>query len=91
MGLPQLIRIIFSAFYVILLLRVIFSWVPVSGRSPALLQLRRFSNDITEPLLQPIRRLLAPYQRSAPVDFSPLLLFAILRVLENIITRLLWL
>ncbi len=89
MGLPQLIRIIFNACYVILLLRVIFSWVPVSARSPILLWLRQFSYDVTDPLLQPIRRCLAPYQRSAPVDFSPLLLFVILRIFESIITRLL--
>ena len=69
---PRLVHTIFFAYYLILLARVIFSWLPVSARSPLLLRLRGFTYDATEPLLRPIRRVLAPYQRQAPVDFSPL-------------------
>ncbi len=88
MLLPQLIHTIFYIFYLILLARVIFSWVPVSVRSPALLRLRSFTYEVTDPPLQPIRRFLAPYQRQSPVDFSPLILFIALQVVEQIIMRL---
>ena len=81
----RLIDFVFTAFYVILLARVIFSWVPVSSRSPALVELRSFCYRITDPLLQPIRRLLAPYQKSSPVDFSPLVLIVLLSIVERIL------
>ena len=86
---PQLIHLVFTAFYVILLARVILSWVPISSRSAALLELRSFCYRITDPLLQPIRRLLAPYQRSSPMDFSPLILIVLLSIAERILLRLL--
>jgi YggT family protein len=41
---------------------------------------------LTEPLLNPIRRALAPYQRNSPLDFS--ILAAILLI--EIVRRLLW-
>ena len=84
---PQLIHIVFTAFYIILLARVIFSWVPVSSRSPALMEFRSFCHRVTDPLLQPIRRLLAPYQKNSPMDFSPLVLFVLLSIVERILLR----
>ncbi len=77
------------AFYVILLARVVFSWIPISARAPALLGLRSFCYRVTDPLLQPIRRALAPYQRGSPVDFSPLILIVLLSIVERILLRLL--
>ncbi len=85
MFVPQLIRLVFTAFYIILLGRVIFSWVPISSRSPALVELRGFCYRVTDPLLQPIRRLLAPYQRNSPVDFSPLVLIVLLSIVGRIL------
>ena len=81
----RLIDCVFTAFYVILLARVIFSWVPMSSRSPVLVELRSFCYRITDPLLQPIRRLLAPYQRNSPVDFSPLVLIVLLSIVGRIL------
>ena len=85
----QLVYIIFMAFYAILLARVVFSWIPISARAPALLELRSFCYRVTDPFLQPIRRMLAPYQRSSPVDFSPLVLIVLLSVVERILLQLL--
>ena len=85
MFVPRLIQLVFIAFYIILLGRVVFSWVPISSRSPVLIELRSFCYKVTEPLLQPIRRLLAPYQRSSPVDFSPLVLIVLLSIVERIL------
>ena len=85
----HLIHIIFMAYYVILLARVVFSWIPFSARAPALLELRSFCYRATDPLLRPIRRLLAPYQKSSPVDFSPLILIVVLSIVERIVLQLL--
>ncbi len=85
----RLVDIIFMAFYIILLARIVFSWIPVSGGAPALLGLRSFCYRITDPLLRPIRRLLAPYQKSSPVDFSPLILIVLLSIVERIVLQLL--
>lgn len=83
----RLIDFVFTAFYIILLGRVLLSWVPVSSRSPTLVELRSFCYRITDPLLQPIRRLLAPYQKNSPMDFSPLVLFVLLSIVERILLR----
>ena len=84
---PRLIDLIFTAFYIILLARVVFSWVPISSRSSALVELRSFCYRVTEPLLRPIRRLLAPYQRNSPVDFSPLILIVLLSIVQGALLR----
>ncbi len=83
----RLIDFVFTAFYIILLGRVIFSWVPISSRSPALVELRSFCHRVTDPLLQPIRRLLAPYQKNSPMDFSPLVLIVLLSIVKQILLR----
>ena len=91
MFLPQFIHTVFYIIYLILLARVIFSWMPVSSRAPALQGLHSFTYQVTEPLLQPIRRFLASYQGRLPVDFSPLSLFVLLKVVERILLRLYYL
>ena len=42
---------------------------------------------ITEPLLFPIRRWLAPYQRNSPVDFSIAILMVAVMVAWNLLVR----
>jgi len=85
----RLIPTIFWIYELIVIARVIFSWVKVSPRSSAaLLSLRNFTYAATEPALRPIRRLLAPYQRQTPFDFSPLVLLLILWVVERFIMRI---
>ena len=86
----RLVPTIFWIYEIIVIARVIFSWVQVSPRSsPALLSLRNFTYAATEPALRPIRRLLAPYQRQTSFDFSPLVLLLLLSVAESIIRRML--
>ena len=45
---------------------------------------------VTEPPLEPIRRFLRrfSYFEHSPVDFSPLILFFLLRILVNLISRI---
>ena len=87
MFLPQLVHTIFFLFYIALLARVVFSWLPVTPRAAVLLSVRSLSYQITEPLLRPIRRLLAPYQAQASLDFSPVILYLILIAVESFLRR----
>ncbi len=65
-------------FNIVLLARVVWSWfdpVPSGG-------IGRILIDLTEPVLQPIRRLLPPTQM---LDFAPLLAFIMLQLLAMLV------
>ncbi len=73
-----LLRILFDLYGLALLLRIVFEWLRVSYTSPIM----RFLWTITEPLLAAIRGVIPPF---AGLDFSPLIAFFLLRLLEQII------
>ena len=79
-----LIHTAFWAYEIIVIIRVVFSWVRVAPYSPWS-GLQRFVHAATEPPLRPIRRLLAPYQGRTGFDFSPLVLLVLLRVIEPLV------
>lgn len=87
--LAQLIRIVFEAYYLVLLLRVIGSFFPPPPRYSPWARLLGLAWVLTEPLLRPIRGALRPYQRSVPLDFSPLVLMVLLSVVQRILLTLL--
>ena len=72
----------------IVMARVVLSWISMSAmRGGILAKIAPPIYALTEPLLQPIRRALAPYQRNVPLDFSPLALFLLLGMLEALLRR----
>lgn len=78
----MLLTVIYYAlmiFQFILLARVLMTWIPnLDYRNPIV----RFLIAVTEPVLQPIRRLLP---NSSGVDFSPLIVFLIIFVVLQIL------
>lgn len=64
------------------MLRVIFSWVRIGDNF-----INRFVYETTEPLLGRIRRLIPP-RPSFPLDFSPIIAFVVLQLLESILIRI---
>jgi len=84
-----LVRCAFSAYYVLLLGRVILSWVRLPSYHPVHRRIGPFLYAVTEPLLKPIRRLLDRYQARSGVDFSPLVAWVLLEVVRMVILRLL--
>lgn len=84
-----LVSLIFNAYMLILLARVVMSWLSLSRTRGAVTEIGRVVYSLTEPLLQPIRNALRPYQGSMPVDFSPMLLFVLLSVVEGLLLRVL--
>ena len=80
--LRYILRITFSLYTNALFLRIILQWlqVPYSSR------VMRFLWDITEPVLTPIRQILPPMMG---IDFSPIVAFILLRLLEGVLISLL--
>lgn len=70
-----------TVYGLVLLVRVIMSWLrpPVSGPMHAAWEL---VHDVTEPVLTPVRGIIPA---AGGIDFSPLLVFVILAVLQSVI------
>ncbi len=76
------IEIIFSLLSFAILARVLISWVRVDPHHPAV----QFLMEITEPVLRPIREMMASM---GMMDFSPIIALLLLSVLERIILTIL--
>ncbi|HXV63839.1 MAG TPA: YggT family protein [Vicinamibacteria bacterium] len=63
---------------VVVFVAVIISWLQLPPYNPIV----RYTRMLTEPLLAPIRRILPPV---AGLDFSPLILLILLRMVRGII------
>ena len=74
MFLSNLIQVAFLAVWLLIVGRVILSWVDPAGRS----QIGGFVISATEPILAPIRRALP---RTGMIDLSPLIVLIVLSVL----------
>lgn len=82
-SLVGLVNLLFQAFYVLLLLRVILSWVPGIDRGhPAV----RFVDRATAPVLAPLRRILPP---AGGLDLSPMVAILLLVLAQRIVVDLL--
>ncbi|HLF28640.1 MAG TPA: YggT family protein [Anaerolineae bacterium] len=77
-----LVRFLFELYSLILIARILASWVRLDPYHP----LVRLLYQLTEPLLAPIRRLLP---QTGMIDFSPIVAFIVLRVAEEIVLRIL--
>lgn len=81
-----LICIALSVYSIILLARVIVSWIELAGWHPPvtgpLRTVFELLFDVTEPVLRPIRRILPP---AGPLDLSVIVAFVIIFVLQSAI------
>ncbi|MBC7287682.1 MAG: YggT family protein [Armatimonadetes bacterium] len=81
------IRWVTDAYGLILLVRVLLSWLRLPEWHPISRTVGRFCVALTEPLLRPIRRWLEPYQRGSGFDFSPVVLYLLIIVARAVIER----
>lgn len=82
MGTIKVILVYLLRFYSLILLgRVLISWLDPGGRTPVAQVLFR----LTEPILAPIRRVLPA---AGPIDLSPLIAFLILSIVTQIVATL---
>lgn len=87
MRISGLVSLVFQVYFLVVLARVIFSWLRLPPRGLLTEYVGPAVYALTEPLLRPIRRVLFRHQGGLPIDFSPMLLILILSVLETIILR----
>ena len=66
----------------ILVIRLLLSWIRI-GENP----FNRFIYEMTEPILGLCRRILPP-RPGFPLDFSPILAFIALEIIEQLLVRL---
>jgi len=81
-GFAALVATFIQIYSLIILARVLMSWVNIDPYSP----LARTIVELTEPVLQPIRSALPP---AGGLDFSPVIAIILLQVLGQFIISLL--
>lgn len=76
---------VFSIMEFAILARVIISWLPIPREN----KLIQMLYTITEPILAPIRNLVArsAFGRNMMFDFSPIIAFLLLGIIKNIVLR----
>ncbi len=72
----NILNVLLNLYFVILVLRVLISWINVDPYNPV----ARFLYGVTEPLLQPIRSLLP---QTGMIDFSPMVAMLFLFALQR--------
>ena len=82
MGVIGLVQLLFDLYVIVLLARVLLSWVQVDPQNPIV----NLIHQLTEPLLAPIRRLMPP---TGPMDFSPMVAFIVVLIAEQVVLTLL--
>nr|PZN34622.1 MAG: YggT family protein [Actinomycetota bacterium] len=83
--LRRLIGSILDVYSLVVLAWVVLSWIPVSPGHP-ISKLGHALGMLVEPVLQPIRRVIPPLGGAgAAIDFSPLILLVLIRLLQGLI------
>jgi uncharacterized protein YggT (Ycf19 family) len=70
---------------IIVFVNAILSWFIHSSRNMTLRQIYWITNQLVNPVLDPIRRVLYPMTRNFGIDISPIILILLLQVLEQIL------
>ncbi len=78
----QLVVTLIQLYSFVLLARIILSWIPNVDRSNQIIQ---FIYNITEPVLEPVRRVIP---RLGMIDISPIVVFIGLRMLQSILLNM---
>ena len=76
---------IIEIFELVLFVNIILSWLVHSTPNMAVRQIYWWTGQLVNPVLDPIRRILRPYQGGIPFDFSPLILLIILSLVSGIL------
>lgn len=85
MGLISIINALFMLFYILLFASIIISWVRPSPYHPVWGPIIRVVNGVTEPVLNPVRRLLPAM---GGLDFSPMVVLLLARLLQGVLINL---
>lgn len=72
-------------YMIIVFANAILSWFVHSSRNMTLRQIYWITNQLVNPVLDPIRRVLSPMTRNFGIDISPIILILLLQALEQIL------
>lgn len=86
MSASSIILAVVQALTLVLLIRVIMSWVVMYSRSETVQTIYRVFYQITEPLLAPLRRILPPM---GGFDLTPIVAFFIIQMIGMILIQVL--
>lgn len=80
------INILLDILVMIIAIRAIVSWIPIPKESAFL----KILYKITDPMLEPIRKLIqrSAFGQNMMVDFSPVILILIIYILRGILNKL---
>ncbi len=76
------VNVAFEVYAVLLLIRILLSWIRHNPYQPVI----RFIYETTEPYLRIFRRIIPPFSQ---IDFSPIIAFFVLRIIQQIVVKLL--
>jgi len=80
-----ILDIVLTALYWLILIRALISWVNADPYNPIV----QFLNNVTEPFLNPIRRML-PLSFKFGLDISPIIAFLLIYFLRSFLVRTLF-
>ena len=80
-----ILRRILQVFQLTLFVNIILSYFVHSTPNMIVRQIYWWTGQLVNPVLDPIRRILKPYQGGMPIDFSPLILLILLDLLSRIL------
>jgi YggT family protein len=81
----QIINLLFNALYLLILARIVISFLRVSPYHPTWGPIMRFIYDVTEPIMAPVRRILPPM---SGLDFSPMIVLILAGVVRQILIQI---
>jgi YggT family protein len=77
-----------TAYWVILLARIILSWLPAPTYATWFSRVYSLVYNLTEPVMRPFRNILPPIRLGAmALDLSPIILFIILGIVRSYVCR----
>lgn len=83
MRLSLLVSALFDLYGWVIFARLIVSWIRLDAYHPIV----QFLFRVTEPVLRPARQLIPP---AGGLDFSPIIVFILLRFVGGFVVRMLW-
>ena len=82
-ALAQLLEVVFKIYTLILIVRVLITWVNPDPFNPVV----QFLSRVTDPVLEPLRRVIPPL---GPFDLSPIVALLLLQAMQHFLVRTLW-
>lgn len=69
----------------IVIANVFLSWIVFASQNLTIRRLYVYTNQLVDPVLQPIRSVLNPFSRNLGIDFSPIVLLILLHILNRML------